>query len=80
LASCSKHIIIAFDPSYISKSGKKTYGLDKFWSGVAAKAKLGLEIGGIAAISIDNNTAMHLEAIQTPQFKDLEAKNISLLD
>jgi len=80
LSACSKHIIIAFDPSYISKSGKKTYGLDKFWSGVAARAKLGLEIGGIAAIDIDNNTAMHLEAIQTPKFKDLETKDISLLD
>jgi hypothetical protein len=80
LKSCSKHIINAFDPSYISKSGKKTYGLDKFWSGVASQAKLGLEIGGIAAIDIENNTAIHLDAIQTPNFKDLESKGLSLLD
>jgi len=80
LNSCNKHIIIAFDPSYISKSGKETYGLDKFWSGCASQVKLGLEIGGIAAIDIENNTAMHLEAIQTPTFKDLETQNISLVD
>jgi hypothetical protein len=31
------NIIIGFDPSYISKSGKKTYGLGNYSSGVAAK-------------------------------------------
>lgn len=56
---------IAFDPSYISKSGKKTSGLDWYWSGCAGHVKRGLEIGGIAAIDIDNHTAFHLEAVQT---------------
>ena len=72
--------VIAFDPSYISKSGKKTYGLDKYWSGVAKTTKLGLEIGGIAAIDIENNTAFHLEAIQTPTHKKLKDNEMSLLD
>ena len=72
--------IIAFDPSYISKSGKKTPGLDKFWSGVAGQAKLGLEIGGIAAVDIENNSAFHLEAVQTPTYQDLEDAGINLLD
>ena len=56
---------IAFDPSYISKSGKKTPGVGWYWSGCANKAKWGLEIGGLAAIDIDNHTAFHLEAVQT---------------
>jgi hypothetical protein len=56
---------IAFDPSYVSKSGKETPGVGWYWSGVANQAKWGLEIGGIAAIDIDNHTAFHLEAIQT---------------
>ena len=56
---------IAFDPSYISKSGKKTPGLSWYWSGCANQAKWGLEIGGLAAIDIDNHTAFHLEAVQT---------------
>lgn len=29
----------AFDPSYLSKSGKKTYGIGYFWSGCAQKMK-----------------------------------------
>ena len=56
---------IAFDPSYISKSGKKTPGVGWYWSGCANHAKWGLEIGGLAAIDIDNHTALHLEAVQT---------------
>lgn len=75
----SGNFAIAFDPSYISKSGLKTYGLDKFWSGVAGSAKLGLEIGGLAAIDIDNNTAFHLEAIQTPTYEDIKKKLMNLL-
>jgi hypothetical protein len=69
LEHCSKHLTIAFDPSYISKSGKSTPGLGYFWSGCAGKAKWGLEIGGIAAIDIDNHTAFHLEAVQTKTSK-----------
>jgi hypothetical protein len=56
---------IAFDPSYINKSGKVTPGLDWYWSGCAKKSKWGLEIGGLAAIDIGNHTAFHLEAVQT---------------
>lgn len=62
----SGHHTIAFDPSYISKSGKATPGVGWYWSGCAGKTKWGLEIGGIAAIDIDNHTAFHLEAVQTP--------------
>lgn len=61
----SGHYVIAFDPSYIDKSGKKTPGVGWFWSGCANQAKWGLEIGGIAAIDIDNHTAFHLESVQT---------------
>lgn len=63
---CGKHLTIAFDPSYVSKSGKSTAGLGYFWSGVAGKTKWGLELSGIAAIDINHHTAFHLEAIQTP--------------
>ena len=62
---CSDNKVIAFDPSYIPKSGKKTAGTGYFWSGCSSRALWGLEIGGIAAIDIENHTAMHLEAVQT---------------
>ena len=62
----SGHYTIAFDPSYISKSGKSTSGVGWYWSGVAGKTKWGLEIGGLAIIDIDNHTGFHLDAVQTP--------------
>ena len=65
LSHGSGRYTIAFDPSYVSKSGKKTPGVGWYWSGCANQAKWGLEIGGLAAIDIDNHTAFHLEAVQT---------------
>jgi len=65
LSQGSGKYVIAFDPSYINKSGKKTPGLSWYWSGCANQAKWGLEIGGLAVIDIDNHTAFHLEAVQT---------------
>ena len=62
----NKNLIIALDPSYISKSGENTLGVGYFWSGVAGTSKWGLEITGIAAVDIDANSAYHLEAVQTP--------------
>jgi len=79
LESCSTHRVIAFDPSYIPKSGKKTEHIGKFWSGASGKALKGLEIGGFAVIDIDNNTAMSLEAVQTPSVKELRQAGKSLV-
>jgi hypothetical protein len=70
-----KECIIAFDPSFITKSGKCTFGLGKYWSGCAKQAKWGLDICGFAVIDILQNTAFHLNAIQTPAFE-----NMTLLD
>jgi len=63
--------LVAFDPSYISKSGKRTFGLNMYWSGCAKKAKWGLEICGFAAIDVLRNTAFHLNAIQTPPIEGM---------
>jgi hypothetical protein len=65
-SKCSDEMILAFDPSYIPKSGKKTEGLGYYWSGVAQSMKKGLELGCLAAIDIKNATGFHLEAILTP--------------
>jgi len=61
----SEERAIAFDPSYISKSGKSTPGLGYFWSGCLGQNKYGLEIGGFACIDILNHTALHFIADQT---------------
>lgn len=73
-------IIIGFDPSYLSKSGKKTHGVGYYWSGVAGKAKWGLEVAGFAAIDPILNTAFHLNAFQTPPREELDVSGITLLD
>lgn len=57
--------MIAFDPSYIAKSGKHTPGVGYFWSGCASRAKWGLELCGFAAVDIVANTALHYFAAQT---------------
>lgn len=62
--------MIAFDPSYISKSGKHTPGAGYFWSGCAGRAKWGLELCGFAAVDIESNTALHYFAAQTMREDD----------
>ena len=61
----SDEIIIGFDPSYLSKSGKKTYGVGYFWSGVASNVKWGMEVAEFAVIDPKLNTVFHLNAYQT---------------
>ena len=56
---------IAIDPSFVSKSGKKTPGLGYFWSGCAQAMKRGLEILGIALVDADTREAYAIRAVQT---------------
>lgn len=74
-----KERILAFDPSYIPKSGKETYGRGRFWSGSAKAAKWGLDICGFAVIDVKNNTAFHLKAWQTPGIDNPDAEQFNLL-
>lgn len=57
-------IAIAIVPCFISKSGKKTPGMDRFWSGCAAAMKKGLEILGISIVDADIKDAVFLKAEQ----------------
>jgi len=77
--SASSERIIAFDPSFIPKAGKSTYGRGRYWSGVAKAAKIGLDICGFAVVDIINNTALHLNAWQTPSANELTSKGMNLL-
>jgi len=76
---CNKEIIAVFDPSYIKKSGKHTFGLGMFWSGVRQKALKGLEIGCLAFVDVTAGTAMHGIVMQTPSPKSLKSKNKTLI-
>jgi len=75
----SGYNVILFDPSHINKSGKSTFQKGYFWSGCAKSMKEGLEISGIAIGDVDNHTAFHLEAVQTPNKQSLESDSSTLL-
>lgn len=76
----SDRLILAFDPSYLPKSGKQTPHKGNFWSGIASRAIQGIEIGCIGVVDLDNNTAFNLESIQTPSPKDLKQDGQTLVD
>ena len=80
MAKLSGNNILAFDPSYLPKSGKGTPHIDKFWSGCLKKSIKGIEISGLAVIDLDNNTGIHLESIQTPDMASLRKKGWSRID
>ena len=49
--------VLAFDPSFISKSGKQTYGLAMFWNGAHNRADKGVEIATLAWVDVTQNSA-----------------------
>ena len=57
--------IVVFDPSFISKAGKKTYGRDFFWNGAHNRAEKGLEISTFAIVDVKRNTGFALSVRQT---------------
>ncbi len=58
--------IVAADCTFLPKSGSRTYGLDCFWSGVANRAKRGLEASVVAMIHTGSSRAFTLGAAQNP--------------
>lgn len=73
---------IAIDASYISKSGKKTPYIGKFWSGCVSAMKRGLEILGIGIIDIDSRDCMMLRTEQTPDkaYLEKQGEDYNLVD
>ena len=85
LALCRRYLnmdgllAIAIDPSYISKSGKKTPHIGTFWSGCASSMKHGLEIMGLALVAVYANSCMMLRAHQIPSTGELKLRNMTLV-
>ena len=73
-------LAIAIDPCYISKSGKKTPHIGRFWSGCAGAVKRGLEIMGIGLLDVRNNKCMMLRAHQTLGNSVLKMRNKTLVE
>ncbi|MGC1952789.1 MAG: transposase, partial [Gammaproteobacteria bacterium] len=57
---------LVLDASFLAKSGRQTYGLDRFWNGTAGRAENGLEISALAWLDITANQAYRLSVEQTP--------------
>jgi hypothetical protein len=69
------------DASFVPKSGKHTYGLDRFWNGSHGRAEKGLEISTLAWLDITDNCAYALSVEQTPpsaQTSDPEATRMDV--
>lgn len=41
------------DCSFIRKSGKATFGLDRFWNGCASRVETGLEISVVGVVDVE---------------------------
>ena len=66
VTNASTVLLAAQDATFIRKSGKQTYGLDKFWNGCAHRSERGLELSAIAILDVARRTAYPLSARQTP--------------
>jgi hypothetical protein len=61
---------LVMDASFVPKSGKHTYGLDRFWNGSHSRAEKGLEISTLAWLDVTDNCAYCLRVEQTPPSAD----------
>ena len=64
-------VIAGQDASFIPKSGKQTYGLDRFWNGCVSRAARGLEISTLAVVDVTQKAAYALAVAQTPPTPEL---------
>ncbi len=64
----------AMDAGFIKKSGKETFGLDKFWNGCASRAEKGLEASIISLVCGKSGASFALTVDQTePNLSNKEA-------
>ena len=68
---------LIIDASFVSKSGKHTYGLDRFWNGSHSRAEKGLEISALAWLDLAEKCAYGLSVEQTPPSPEPSASESS---
>ncbi len=73
-------VILAFDASFIPKSGKHTPYLDNYYDGCSGKPSKGLEISSLSAVSLEDHTDIHLHTVQTQDQETLARKGMSRID
>jgi Transposase DDE domain len=60
------------DCSYLTKSGRKTYGLGFFYDSSHNQPAKGLELSNLAVIDVTDNTGYSLSSWQTPPQEEIE--------
>jgi hypothetical protein len=73
-------LIGAFDCTFLPKSGKKTWGLGRFFSSAAGKNKRGLEVSILGAITTKSCEPVGLDATQTPSISAGKKAGYSRVD
>ncbi|MBL0025864.1 MAG: hypothetical protein IPO98_13085 [Saprospiraceae bacterium] len=71
---CGDELIVGFDPSYLSKSGKHTPNLSYFYCGETGMIKRGKEFGCLDIMDFKQNRAYHIVAVETPPVKKGDAE------
>ena len=61
-----ERMIGVFDASFLRKSGKQTYGLDKFFYPAAEVVRRGLEVSVLGVVATASRRTFALDATQTP--------------
>ena len=49
--------MLAYDETTITKSGKKTYGIDQYYSGTHGHVVTGLSFGALALVDVDDRNS-----------------------
>jgi Transposase DDE domain len=63
-------VMAVMDASFIRKSGKATFGVDRFWHGSASRVERGLEVSLVGLVDVERETGYALCAQQTLAQKD----------
>lgn len=71
---------LVMDASFVPKSGKHTYGLDRFWNGSHSRAEKGLEISTLAWLDLTDHCAYSLSVEQTPPSATTSAPEATRMD
>ncbi|MEL6130813.1 MAG: transposase [Cyanobacteria bacterium J06628_4] len=60
------------DASFVPKSGKATYGVDRFYNGKASRTERGLEISMLAVVDVEQVIGYTLSVQQTPAIESVD--------
>lgn len=60
-----QELLAVMDCSFIAKSGKATFGVDRFWNGCASRVEQGLEVSLVAVVNVATEVSYAVAAQQT---------------